>query len=40
MGENDFRSISCEIIDRLRSKFGSLLLVRSSVCQQLTMGVL
>ena len=29
MGENDFRSISCEIMDRFRS---SLLLVRSSVC--------
>ena len=32
MGENDFRLISCEIMDRFRSNFGSLLLVRSSVC--------
>ena len=40
MGENDFRSISCEIMDRFRSNFGSLLLVRSSVCQQFTVGVL
>ena len=35
MGENDFRSISCEIMDRFRSNFGSLfwsvrLFVRSS----------
>ena len=27
MGENDFRSISCEIIDRFRSNFSSLMLL-------------
>ena len=40
MGENDLCSISCEIMDRFRSNFGSLLLVRSSVPQQFTVGVL
>ena len=40
MGENDFRSISCEIIDRFRSNFGSLLLVLLSIRQQFTVGVL
>ena len=33
MGENDFRSISCEMMDRFRSNFGTLLLARSSVYQ-------
>ena len=32
MGENDFRLISCEIMDKFRSNFESLLLVSSSVC--------
>ena len=32
IGENDFRSIFCEIMDRFRSNFGSLFLVQSSVC--------
>ena len=41
MGEkNDFRSISCEIMDRFRSNFGSLLLIRLFVRQQFTVGVL
>ena len=40
MGENDFRSISCEMMDRFRSNFGSLLLVHLSVCQQFTVFVL
>ena len=31
MSENDFRLISCEIMDKFRSNFGSLLLVSSSV---------
>ena len=30
MDENDFHSISCEIMDRFTSNFGSLLLVRLS----------
>ena len=32
MGDNDFRSIFCEIMDRYRSYFGRLLLVHSSIC--------
>ena len=31
MVENDFRSISCEIMDRFRSNCGSILLVRPFV---------
>ena len=30
MGGNDFCSLSCEIMDRFRSNFGSLLLVTMS----------
>ena len=40
MDENDFPSISCEIMDRFRSNFGSLLMVCLSVRQQFTVGVL
>ena len=39
MHENDFHSISCEIMDSFKSNFESLLLLRLSIHQQFTVGV-